>query len=80
MVKEVVLERRTKPVEKDSKYIRPGTTFTGRIGDYEDRLFARTYNEVVSLENPHKVWSSTWPIIHDYQEVDIRIEVLGPAS
>lgn len=65
-------------ITKRSDEIEVGTVFTGEIGNYSDTLFIKTYDRVVSLNDPFRVWSCHEAKWKDFQEVDLNIEVIFP--
>ena len=52
-----------------------GTFFTGRIGDHESRLFFRTCDCIVSLDEDLGATWHTSADVHDFQEVEVEIVV-----
>jgi len=62
--------------------IKIGTTFTGHIAPYDDTLFLAAFAlhpnhncYIVSLNNPMRVWTDI-PVITNYKEVNLKIEVI----
>ena len=52
-----------------------GSVFTGQIGESHTGLFVRTFDGIVSLDDPAKTWGSRTLTIKDYvlREVEIRV-------
>jgi len=55
-----------------------GTVFKGLVGKAHRGVFLRTYEGVVSLDDPNQVWTGRYtrnefPAVLDYREVSARL-------
>jgi len=54
-----------------------GTVFTGKIGGYDDEVFLRTYNKIVSLNDPGAQWEAdngyNSPTVRGFKKVTAKL-------
>jgi hypothetical protein len=55
-----------------------GTVFSGSIGQYDSKIFLRTYDKIVDLENPGLQWSAdsvSFGTVENYRELRAELTV-----
>jgi len=69
----IIFEKELEPIRILIKYIKPGTIFTGKIGDYKSKLFYKALINAHAIDGEFYEFNSE-TYVDNYEEADLIVK------